>query len=405
MRTPMLKYHYLLLILCSVPFKLLATSPIESNGLADFTDFSDIGVEITPSLAINYKYDDNIANVSSNKTASKLVEIIPALRIVGQKYNNQFTLNYAANKNLYSESESSNFTDHQLQAGIKRAVNRRHTLALLYQFEQGHDAPNTGISEGSGQVAEPAVFYTQNIDLNYRYGSQSSTVTLTPRIRFNNKRYDEDNLNYTTAADFNEYDYGLAIYYRLAASVNLLVDMSHITTNYEDTNDSKDKDNANALIYSGINWDITGKTQGVIKLGYEEINFADNRRTTQANPSWDMGIRWSPKTYSIFNISVSQKIRNAITGSDSIETNNQSINWQHTWRYNLSSSLAYNHLDEVYQQSERNDDSHQLNMALNYQFRRWLTFGLSYEYQNKSSSDSRLAYDKNIYGLTSNFVF
>ena len=118
MRTPMLKYHYLLLILCSVPFKLLATSPIESNGLADFTDFSDIGVEITPSLAINYKYDDNIANVSSNKTASKLVEIIPALRIVGQKYNNQFTLNYAANKNLYSESESSNFTDHQLQAGI-----------------------------------------------------------------------------------------------------------------------------------------------------------------------------------------------------------------------------------------------------------------------------------------------
>ncbi|GIC76073.1 outer membrane beta-barrel protein [Moritella sp. F3] len=395
----MLTLRYLLLILCSAPFNLLAEPSPAYN--------TDLGIEITPSLAINYKYDDNIANVSSNKTASNLIEIMPALRIEGIKYNNQLTLNYAAKRNLYSESENSNFTDHTLQAGISRAMNRRHTLALLYQFDQGHDAPNTGVSEGDVRVAEPAIFYAQAIDLSYRYGSQSSTVTLAPRVSFNNKRYDEDNSNYTTAADFNEYDYGLAIYYRLAASVNLLVDMGHISTNYRDTGNAKDstQGSANYLAYSGINWDITGKTQGVIKLGYEKINFADNSRTAQADPSWDVGIRWSPKTYSIINISVSQKIRNAVTGTDSIETNNQSINWQHTWRYNLSSSLAYSHRDELYQQSKRNDNSHQLNMALDYQFRRWLTFGLSYGYQNKSSSDSRLAYDKSIYGLTSNLVF
>lgn len=395
----MLILRCLLFILCSAPFYLLA----DSSSAYD----SDLGIEITPSLAINYKHDNNIANVSSNKTASNLIEIMPALRIEGQKYHNQLTLNYAAKKNLYSESESNNFTDHKLQAGISRAMNKRHTLALLYQFDQGHDAPNTGVSEGDVRIPESAVFYTQAIDLNYRYGSQSATVTLAPRVSFNNKRYDEDNSNYTTAADFNEYDYGLAIYYRLAASVNLLVDMSHISTNYQDTSNAKDSTQGsdNYLVYSGINWDITGKTQGVIKLGYEKINFADNSLTAQSEPSWDLGIRWSPKTYSIINISASQKIRNAVTGTDSIETNNQSINWQHTWRYNLSSSLAYIHLDEVYQQSERSDNSHQLTMALDYQFRRWLTFGLSYDYQNKSSSDSRLAYDKSIYGLTSNLVF
>jgi len=380
-----------------VPFFLLAASSTTPSAMVD------LGIEIIPSLAVNYKHDDNVTNVKNNKQASNLVEIMPALRIEAEKYNNQFSLSYSAKQSLYSENKASNYTNHTLQTNVSRAMNSHHQLALSYQFERNHDAVNTGISEGNEQVTEPAIFYIHDIALNYRYGSQSSTLTFSPRLSFNNKRYDEGNSDYTPLADYNEYDYGLALYYRLAASVNLLVDFSNKVTNYQGNSNSKNS--LNSLIYSGINWDISGKTQGSVKLGYEKVSVADNSRSAQTSPSWDIGIRWSPKTYSIFNINASQKITNAITATDSIKESASSVNWQHAWRYNLSTSLAYQHVNETYQHSAREDNSNSINIALSYQLRYWLTFGLSYERETKSSSDVRLGYDKNIYGLTSRLVF
>ena len=393
----MLILRYLLFTLCAAPFYLLAASSVAPSNMVD------LGIEIIPTIAINYKHDDNVTNVKNNKQASNLVEIMPALRIQGEKYNNQFSLSYSAKQSLYSDNKASNYTDHKLQADVNRAMNSHHKLAISYQFERNHDAANTGISEGNDQATAPAIFYTQDITLNYRYGSQSSTLTFAPRLSVNNKRYDEGNSNYTPLADFNEYDYGLALYYRLAASVNLLVDISNKVTNYP--GNSNAKDSINSLLYSGINWDISGKTQGSVKLGYEKINVTDNRRGSKTNPSWDIGIRWSPKTYSIFNIKASQKITNAITAADRIKENTGSVNWQHAWRYNVSTTLAYQHVNETYQYSAREDNSNSINIALSYQLRYWLTFGLSYKHETKSSSDVRLGYDNNIYGLTSRLVF
>jgi len=375
---------------------------VTASGLSLETN-NELGLDVIPSLSINYKHDDNVTNAKTNQQASDLIEIMPALRIEGQKYNTQFTFGYEGLQSLYGENADNNYTDHQLQVGLNRAANSRHQFAMLYQFNLAHDAVNTGISEGNEQVTTPSRFYTQQVALSYMYGSQSSQARLKPRFSFNNKRYDENDASYTPMADFNEYDYGLAFYYHIGASLNVLLDISNRVTNYQGT--ANQKDSNNSLLYTGIQWDISGKTQGIVKIGYEEINFADSSRPPQANPSWDIGINWRPKTYSIFNINASQKIINAVTGTDSIEANHKSISWDHTWRYNLSSSLAYQYLNETYQHSAREDDSNTINIVLSYQLRYWLAFGLSYEHHSKSSSEAHLSYDKNIYGLTSSLVF
>ncbi len=364
---------------------------------------TELGLNVIPSLSINYKHDNNVTNAQTNPQASNVIEIMPALRIEGQKYHTKFTFGYEGNQSLYSENADNNYTDHQLQVGLNRAANHRHQFSISYQFNLSHDAVNTGISEGNEQVTAPIRFYTQQVALSYVYGSQSSQARLKPRFSVNNKRYDENNASYTPMADLNEYNYGLAFYYHIGASLNVLLDISNRVTNYQGT--ANNKDSHNSLLYTGIHWDLSGKTQGIVKIGYEEINFADSNRAPQANPSWDIGINWRPKTYSTFNINASQKIINAVTGTDSIEANHKSISWDHTWRYNLSSSLAYQYLNETYQHSAREDESNTINIALSYQLRYWLAFGLSYEHQRKSSSEVHLGYDKNIYGLTSSLVF
>ena len=393
---------YLLLTVSFTLILSLLSSRVTASGLSLETS-SELGFNVISSLSINYKHDDNITNTKNNQQASNLVEIMPALRIEGQKYNTEFAFDYEGQQSLYSKNSDNNYTDHQLQVALRRISNSRHQIAISYQFNLGHDAVNTGISEGNKQITAPTKFYTQQIALNYVYGSQSSQARLKPRFSFNNKRYDEDNSSYTPMADFDEYDYGLAFDYHIGASLNLLLDISNRVTNYQGTANKKDSNNS--LLYTGIHWDISGKTQGIVKIGYEKINFTDSHRESQTNPSWDIGINWRPKTYSIFNINASQKIINAVTGTDSIEANRKSISWKHTWRYNLSSSLAYQHLNETYQYSTREDNSNIINITLSYQLRYWLAFGLSYEHQSKSSSEAHLGYDKNSYGLTSSLVF
>lgn len=364
---------------------------------------SELGLSIVPRLVVNYKHDDNITNAKTNTQSANVTEIMPSLRIAGEKYNNQFDFTYQAKQGLYHGNTELNYTDHLLMTNLSRAVSNRHRFALAYAFNINHDAVNTGIAEGSEQVTSPSLFYTHATQLNYSYGGQTSTMVLTPRFGFNTKQYDDNDNNAVTMANFAEYNYGLSLYYKLATSLKLLLDISHISSDYD--GDNKQKDSNNNLLYSGLNWDITGKTKGSLKIGYEKINFADNAKQSQVNPSWDIGISWYPKTYSVFTFNTKQKITNAITNTDSIVTNTNSLNWQHQWRHNLSSVLSYHNLKEKYQSSNRKDKNNAININFSYQFRDWLALGLSYEYRNKSSSQANLAYEKNIYGLTSQIIF
>lgn len=386
-----------------IPFNLLAVDAVTITGATDLNSISNLGFTVIPSIKINYKHDDNITNAKTHTQASNVIEIMPSLGIEGEKYNNKFTLGYQAKKTLYSGYADLNYTDHLFVSSLSRDISNRHRFALSYDFNIGHDAVNTGISEGNEQITTPTGFYAQSVQVNYSYGSRTASAILAPRLGFNNKRYAGDGHNKVEQANFDEYNYGLTLYYNMAASLKLLLDVSNTTTDYTDVN--TDKGSSNHLLYTGIDWDLSGKTQGTLKVGYESINFADITKKSQTNPSWDIGISWFPKTYSIFTVNTSQKITNAITGSNSIDTNTASINWEHTWRYNLSSSLTYSHLAEKYQQSMREDRSYAINIAFYYQFKYWLALGLSYEYKEKSSSDSRLEYDKSIYGLTSTITF
>ncbi|QUM78287.1 outer membrane beta-barrel protein [Moritella sp. 24] len=395
--------QYTLTAIYLTPFALFASSTSDKTPSIGLDAISELGFKAIPNIMINYKHDDNITNTKANHQASHFTEIIPSLRIEGQKYNNLFSFAYQARQSLYGDNTDLNYTDHQFHARLSRDMNKRHRLAFSYQFDIGHDPANTGISEGNEQITTPAIFYTQSTQLSYSYGSKTSKAILEPRFGFNDKRYDDNSGNDVSMANFDEYNYGLSIYYNIAASLKILFDMSSTTSDYAGNN--KQKDSQNGLVYTGLNWDITGKTKGSLKVGYEKINFADSTKDSQASPSWDIGVSWYPKTYSVFTLNTKQKITQAILNTDSIKTNSNSISWQHKWRHNLSSSLSYNNLREKYQSSAREDISNAINISFSYQFRYWLAFGLSYEYKDKSSSESQFEYDKNIYGLTSKFVF
>ena len=117
-----------------------------------------------------------------------------------------------------------------------------------------------------------------------------------------------------------------------------------------------------------------------------------------------MGIEWQPLSYSTFVFS---------TSADTLETNgegnfirgqNYSLSWEHEWLERLSSSIRVAKSDDEYISDggldNRDDDSMSYSATLNYSARRWLSFALFYQIQDRSSNRELIGYDRNVVGVS-----
>src|SRR3954471_8271796 len=79
----------------------------------------------------------------------------------------------------------------------------------------------------------------------------------------------------------------------------------------------------------GAKWEATAKTSGIVKFGMLEKKFNSSGRTDFSGSSWDAAVRWSPLTYSVWDL-YSSKVTNESTGTgDFLLTQTYGVNWNH----------------------------------------------------------------------------
>lgn len=146
---------YLLCTVYLIALHAEANQPPTDNGL---TSLPELGFSLIPSIAVSYKFNDNINNAHTDQQGSNITEISPALRIEGKTYQQQISFEYKAKQALYAEDSDYNYTDHALQAALKYDINHQHKITMSYQFQLGHDEANTGILTGDNDITQPAIF-------------------------------------------------------------------------------------------------------------------------------------------------------------------------------------------------------------------------------------------------------
>jgi hypothetical protein len=117
-----------------------------------------------------------------------------------------------------------------------------------------------------------------------------------------------------------------------------------------------------------------------------------------SDSSWELGMRWSPLTYSVFDI-VSSKYTTESTGiGDATVSKNFGVTWSHAWssRLRTQALAGFRNDDFVGAGVTRNDYTSTFGIKVDYDFRRWLRLGAAYTYTNRNSNDNVEDYKRNL---------
>ena len=196
-------------------------------------------------------------------------------------------------------------------------------------------------------------------------------------------------------------DNGLSasVSYKLSPRMNLVGEYRYVNISYDKTSEL---DSSEHYFMGGISWNITAKSKGLLKAGYGVKNF-DHSRGNFSSFSFEAQLdhRFTPKTSLSFSAYRKTSETNVL-GMDFALTDGLDVRLQHLLTSRLTSSAGFSIINDHYKKGPELTGSadsrlYQVNLALQYAFKRWLKGGIGYAYTIRNSSLSELDYRSNTF--------
>ncbi len=379
------------------PFGAISTSAIPSQLSPSAGGFMLGGVGIYPVIGVGLRYDDNIFLSNANKKSSTVAIVSPAVRAqVRDPGGSTYGITYKADLGRYFDSAADNYNDQSVVADANVVVSTRARLALRFEYLDLHDPRG---STDRANSAEPDQWHAPGASATFSYGTPGARGRVELEAGHNEKRYD-NNRTFTAGSDRNTNYVGGTFYWRVMPATSLLLQAKQTAIDYRFNPsglDSKER-----RYYAGVTWDATAKTSGTIRAGYLEKDFSNTARQDFSGTSWQGRVRWSPLTYSVFEVTTGRETNEATGIGDYILSSLVYGTWTHAWNSVVKTNvlLGYRRDDFRGSGAVRKDDTTSAGVGATYQMRRWLNFGAQYIYTDRSSNTAAFEYQRNVFMLT-----
>ncbi|MDO6592942.1 outer membrane beta-barrel protein [Neptuniibacter sp. 1_MG-2023] len=381
------------LVLVPASFFTVAANAIEPMS------YTDGPLQVIPQVSTRVGYDDNIFASESNEKSSTKVIISPSVQLKAEQGLNEYSVNYVLTQGNYQDSSADNYTDHQLSGRAFFDFNIRNRLELLAGYLDTHEDRGSGLNQGLNATINdvPIEYHVNSMQGAYEFGGKDAKG----RIRFVAGVQDREYDNFRTQTEVKDrqtVNTSVTFYYRVMPKTSLLFEVRNKDIDYDLSTVSLDSSERKYLL--GATWDATAKTSGTVKFGYAEKDFDSALREDDDGVSWELSMRWSPKSYSVLDISTDKKAEETDGTGNYIDMTSLDLQWTHAWTDLWRSRVYYGASNSDYVSSTREDDMISYGLGVDYDVRRWLNFGLDYVYSERDSNQANLDYERNTIFLT-----
>jgi hypothetical protein len=352
-------------------------------------------VAVIPQMAVQVGHDDNIFSDESGAVGSLITLLKPSVQLVMEKENDAYRLTYALEEGIYQDSSADNYTDHSLVAEAIMELNSRNRLDLSATYLKEHEDRGT---TDSADLGSPDLYTDKAVSGTYRYGAENAAGNVELAASFLNHEFDAQA---NAGRDRDNTRVGATFFYRVAPKTSALFELRQENIDYDQA--SSTLDNTERKYLAGVKWDATAKTSGTAKLGYAEKEFDSASREDQDGVSWELGARWSPRTYSTFDLNTSQEFEESSGTGDAIDTTNLNLTWTHGWNDRVSTNAMLGRMNEEYVgngANGREDETNTVMLGVNYELQRWLSANLAYTNTDTQSNIAGESFDRNKVMLT-----
>ena len=353
----------------------------------------DSPLYMAPFFNFSAGQDDNVTLSPSNEQSSPVYIFNPGVTFDARDPNKVFVVGYQAKIGRYTDSEADNYVDHTTRSSFDMAFSPRSAMRLGYDYLIGHDGRG---ATDRGLSAVPDKYTLKTPSVMYAVGGQGAQGNVELFYSDAIKRY-TNNRGTTFASDRDTQDFGGAFYWRVMPKTKVLVEARDTHLSYLQTNSPFSGDETR--YYGGVTWEATAATSGTVKVGYLKKRF-DGDSPTYSGSSWEAQVSWLPRTYSKFDFYTSRQPTESTGLGSFILSDAAGAVWTHSWTSAITTEANFRYQKDDYQDFDRNDDITTVGLKVGYAWRRWLKFGVEYNYTKRDSNLQENDYKRNIFLFT-----
>lgn len=377
----------------------------EETSLVTESGWSDVGLDgrsghFHPFISLTEYYTDNLYNLSENEEDDFITVISPGLWLAYPAGNRQ-PLNVTTLSSAPGGLAVTRFpveTRRRFQSyALYRADIRKHhdfseedntyqraegllninlrgglSLELIDIFQVSQDPNSTGNIREVDEITSNLVQFLAD----YRIAPKT-------RVRADYSHYSIDFDDERNA--FRERDddvLNLYLFYRFLPRTSLLLEYDFINIDYQQEifGDTKER-----TTFAGLRWEVSEKTQGLAKFGHSWRDI-DTGSHEAFIGEIRLDYRFTPKTSTY--LALTRRVEETdIREANSIIVHRAQLGYRQkiTARWSATTDLFYYQND--YRGSDRIDDHFGARLGAGYLFRRWLNFGIGYNYIQRISND------------------
>jgi len=347
---------------------------------------------VYPGMNLAIGHDDNLFWQPAARTASSFTVVSPYLRGEATSGPHKFDFALRVDDGRYNSSPADNYTDYSLIGNGDIVFSGRAGLKLHAELRHGHDARG---STDAAFTATPNEYNNNGIDGVFHYGAPGAQGRIEINAGAYERRYTNNEAS-TAGLDHNTTQLGGTFFWRVRPRTELLFETQHSSIDYQLAGSTLSS--TEDRYYIGVKWEATAATSGYAKFGRMDKNFDSGTRENFSGSAWDVGARWSPLTYSVFDISTSKQTNESTGFGDAIVTQFSTITWSHAWTSRIRTQALASYRDDSFINTapSRVDDTTSFGLKANYDFRRWLRFGAEITHWTRDSTINTFDYKRNL---------
>lgn len=351
------------------------------------------GFDFTPTLLFSESYDDNFRELERGRQSSMVTKLAPSFELKAEDRNSATRLIWQPTRYIYHDESDASNTAQRVRLNSIMEFTDRHRLKLEAEARKYERTTSTAVDGINDKIR------SNRVNGLYTYGARSAANQIDLGASYAQLRYgNSDGIN----DDKERNTTGLTTtwYHRIGSNTRGLLEYDHYDFDYLQS-ESRLNSKSDAVL-AGAEWDFSARTTGKVRVGYERKNFDDSSVDDLSNPTWQVDLKWKPRTYSTFSFVARQAMAEGDDGADAVKTTSALFGWRHGWTERITTVAEAGLARYEYEGQERTDDLQDYNLAVEYAMRRWLDIELGYRYRNDDSDADNQSFERNIFLLSFN---
>ena len=345
-----------------------------------------------PGVEVNFLQDNNIYR-TSDEISDTITSIAPTFaynalygkQVVSAIYNGDYA--------FYADNSDLNYLDHDIS--VKALLDHSYSLSSEFTANYQYLIEQPGTTNAvTSELSEFNQQSNTTFAAKVLFGAQQSKGQIVTAYAQSKLRYDNNE------QQFRDYDNDKAtgtFFYRVAPKTRILLEVSAADLNYKN-NFIFDQSSKQKSYLAGVEWNATAITSSVFKIGYQDVDYANDLISDLSGLSYFLDMSWKPNTYSLVKIGASRAARESAEQSvGGFLSNEFNVGVDHEFTRKTKLSISYRYVESEFDDSQnRQEELQSFSMSIKYQSKRWLQLHLGCEVSKRESTSELFEFDASV---------